>query len=1411
MAAQQPPTKPLSPIAQQVAELYAVVYPEAPNRTKAMQWLNTARKANSGEKGLKSTEVSQAVDELAQAGLIEPSIEGVKGVTARGPKALLGTITRFCEGALQRGTYTVILRELDNSLYRPSYQRYQSTYEFTSLSEQYARLELLSNKFDNNTDRDLPMNIWLWLTEPRAKKYLERLPQPHLARACSYGMSYLVHHLQPFEVFAKTCDSVNSANTHQNIVARGRIYQGDFKAARKLIASVEKLPDNVKHDRVECAALRALIAELEGDNDAAMAQIEAALEIERSGTRKRIVYADTLSFGISLFALVRMATTESRALFKSIMEAREKLKIESDLDWPLDAARSAELPRTAYRPQFLPGPPTIITLLFAIASRWHTDYHFQQDHKGVFRWLDATRRRAQKGNYHWVEAEVQTVMEAYFSKDKVVSDFIADDCNNLSAEQRHQTLGTTTLTNLVTRLEPWEYSLRELEQLALKAKPAKAKTNITNAGPSRRLIWQISEVYGEAVEVTPLEQSINKKGQWTGGRRVALKRLREQATTLPHLIPQDVKASATIQKLQYGWGGGTTYETDQRTVFQLAGHPYVCDEDGERIDVVERPPVLELTEADDSQKLSVMPSFDGAHYRSWWDKDSQRVYVTHFTAAHRRIAEVVPPAGLKIPAKAGERVQAMLDALSVDISVQGDSQATSSELVPGVPDPLLSMEPSGQSLRVRIRVEPLPESGSFFDAGTGGAVVYVQSANGTVNVQRDLAEERTRVEAMVLQSAMLAEYYDGRSFFVIDNTVDALELLEEIQEAGVRCIWPSDIPFRIKATADISQVSLNLKSAKEWFTATGTIAVNDENDDPITLARLLHLMKAQPQSRFIELGKGDFLSLSRTLKQQLDTLQAFAKEQGKESETHKIHPMALLSLDPLLDNATVKSDKSWKDRRQQINEALKSTASVPASLQAELRTYQQDGFTWLQRLGQIGAGACLADDMGLGKTVQSLALFLSRAEKGPSLVVGPTSVVGNWLAEAQRFAPSLNVVAYANTEISRQDILDNVGPFDLVIVSYGLMVNDIEHLQKIHWHTIVLDEAQAIKNASTRRAKSARLLQADFRVVTTGTPVQNNLMDLHSLFSFLNPQLLGSEAAFRKRFALPITRDNDIHAREQLQKLVSPFLLRRHKRDVLKELPARTEINLNVALSKEESALYNLIRQEALDSLEDANDTNVKDKKKPSKQTAKQTDKPNIGQQKIIILSYLTKLRRLCCNPSLITPDWSGPMSKLDVFSDTISELIDSGHKALVFSQFVDHLKIVEKHLQSRSISYQYLDGSTPAKQRTERVNAFQAGTGDVFLISLTAGGTGLNLTAADYVIHLDPWWNPAVEDQASDRAHRIGQQRPVTIVRMVTTGTIEEQIQELHSTKRDLADSVLAGADSPKLDIDTMVRLLKG
>ena len=319
-------------------------------------------------------------------------------------------------------------------------------------------------------------------------------------------------------------------------------------------------------------------------------------------------------------------------------------------------------------------------------------------------------------------------------------------------------------------------------------------------------------------------------------------------------------------------------------------------------------------------------------------------------------------------------------------------------------------------------------------------------------------------------------------------------------------------------------------------------------------------------------------------------------------------------------------------------------------------------------------------------------------------------------------------------------------------------------------------------------------------MITTGTPVQNNLMDLHSLFGFANPGLLGSLRHFRAYFALPIERDDNPRIRARLKRLVDPFVLRRLKADVLEDLPSRTEITLHVKLSKEEASLYEALRQRAVDELAAAADG---------------------GRMRL--LAHLTRLRLACCSPLLVKDAAAAanlPMAdlpaatasaKLETFASTLEDLLANRHKVLVFSQFVMHLRLIEEHLESAGVAYQYLDGATPPKERAARIAAFQAGEGDVFLISLTAGGVGLNLTAADYVIHMDPWWNPAVEDQASDRAHRIGQTRPVTIYRLVAEGTIEEQIVDLHHRKRELAERLLEGTDTPTgIDLEEIATLLR-
>ena len=431
--------------------------------------------------------------------------------------------------------------------------------------------------------------------------------------------------------------------------------------------------------------------------------------------------------------------------------------------------------------------------------------------------------------------------------------------------------------------------------------------------------------------------------------------------------------------------------------------------------------------------------------------------------------------------------------------------------------------------------------------------------------------------------------------------------------------------------------------------------------------------------------------------------------------------------------------------------------------------------------------------MGLGKTLQALALLLSRAPQGPALVIAPTSVCMNWISEAARFAPTLNIKLFGAGD--RAAMLAEAGPFDLVIASYGLLQLEAPAFAKVRWNSIVLDEAQAIKNTATKRSQAVMALQGEFRMVATGTPLENHLGELWNLFRFINPGLLGTSDQFNLRFAGPIERAQDKRAeagaRLRLRRLIQPFILRRTKAQVLSELPPRTEIVLPVDLTEEETALYESLRRDAIAKLA-------------------ALEAPE-SQKSIQILAEMMKLRRACCNPALVAPELGLQSSKLTVFARLLDELLDNRHKVLVFSQFVDHLTLIRKHLDERGIKYQYLDGSTPMQERKKRVDAFQAGEGDVFLISLKAGGVGINLTAADYVIHMDPWWNPAVEDQASDRAHRMGQQRPVTIYRLVARHTIEEGIVDLHKHKRDLADSLLEGSDvSARMTPGDMLRMLQ-
>jgi superfamily II DNA or RNA helicase len=474
-------------------------------------------------------------------------------------------------------------------------------------------------------------------------------------------------------------------------------------------------------------------------------------------------------------------------------------------------------------------------------------------------------------------------------------------------------------------------------------------------------------------------------------------------------------------------------------------------------------------------------------------------------------------------------------------------------------------------------------------------------------------------------------------------------------------------------------------------------------------------------------------------------------------------------------------------------------AKKPKGLKATLRPYQEQGLSWLTFVHEIGSGGVLADDMGLGKTIQTIALLLNiKAEKKTqplrALIVAPTSVVSNWMREIERFAPTLTTALWHGA--GRKDQVEELETANVVITSYALLRRDIDLLRKLRLDYAILDEAQNIKNPLSATAQAAKELAADRRLALTGTPIENRLSEIWSIFEFVSPGLLGPLPKFEEKYARPIDQ-GDSKAAARLRSIIHPFILRRTKIEVAKDLPPKLEVDKLVDMPSDQKAIYLQVLREVRATV------------------MGEVERVGVAKSQLHILAGLTKLRQAACDPRLLglprefSHDDSG---KLSAIRELIDEVESGGHKVLVFSQFVSMLKLIREALDEDKVRYEYLDGSTI--DRAERVDRFQTDpTIPVFLISLKAGGSGLNLTAADTVIHFDPWWNPAVEDQASDRAHRIGQKRVVTVYRLVAAGTIEEKILQLKQKKKDLVNSVLSedmgGAKNlSKDDLDDLFRI---
>ncbi len=472
----------------------------------------------------------------------------------------------------------------------------------------------------------------------------------------------------------------------------------------------------------------------------------------------------------------------------------------------------------------------------------------------------------------------------------------------------------------------------------------------------------------------------------------------------------------------------------------------------------------------------------------------------------------------------------------------------------------------------------------------------------------------------------------------------------------------------------------------------------------------------------------------------------------------------------------VERNHRFKELVQNISEPQDMDFVLPEKLDDVMRGYQKFGFKWLKTLSHYNMGGILADDMGLGKTLQVLSFILSdkTPDSKPSLIIAPTSLLFNWEAEIKKFVPSLkSIIIYGNAD-ERAASLKSIKNYDLAITSYPLIRRDIDMYNELIFETCIIDEAQHIKNHHSQTARALKTINAKTRFALTGTPMENNLSELWSIFDFIMPQYLQSHGKFSRNYEVPIIRNADTKAMHELSRHIKPFILRRMKKDVLKELPDKIESKMVSELTTDQKKVY-------LSWL-----------LKIKGEVFGEIDTVGFEKSQIKILAGLTRLRQICCHPSLFIDNYKKDSGKLLQLEEIVCDAVDSGHRILIFSQFTSMLAIISETLKKNGIECFYLDGSTKADERGRLVNTFNEGNADVFLISLKAGGTGLNLTGADMVIHYDPWWNPAVEDQATDRAHRIGQEKAVQVIKLITAGTIEEKIFNLQQKKKALVDSVI-------------------
>ena len=663
---------------------------------------------------------------------------------------------------------------------------------------------------------------------------------------------------------------------------------------------------------------------------------------------------------------------------------------------------------------------------------------------------------------------------------------------------------------------------------------------------------------------------------------------------------------------------------------------------------------------------------------------------------------------------------------------------------------------------------------------------------------RDLGEEM-RVRTLV--EPYFNEYGLGQTIFILSHNED---MLYQLISSGLQRLSEY---MSIYTTEDFR----GMKVVSSPSVSVGVALKSDLlelqiHSDEMSREELAYLLtRYDRKKKYVRLKNGDFLDVRE------DGLGLLAEisedlrltESGLKKGHVNVPKYRAMYLDAALKSnqeLSVEKNREFKGMVRNMKTIEDSDYEVPDSLRSIMRGYQKSGFLWLKTLRENGFGGILADDMGLGKTLQVISLLLSEQESAKagerewhrSLIVCPASLVYNWQKEISRFAPQIKTTLVTGLATERQRIVRHTKEGEVLITSYDLLKRDVELYRDMVFAIQVIDEAQYIKNPGTQAAKGVKQITAGFKLALTGTPIENRLSELWSIFDYLMPGFLYTYQRFREEIEIPIVVNGDENRMQRLQRMIRPFILRRLKGEVLRDLPAKLEENVFAKLEGEQLALYDAHVQRMKESLEGKSEKEFR-------------------SEKIQILAELTRLRQICCDPGLLFEGYKGESAKAQMCMELIENAVGAGHKVLLFSQFTSMLERLAAGLKKAGIDYYMLTGSVGKEKRMQMVESFNEDDVPVFCISLKAGGTGLNLTAADIVIHYDPWWNVAVQNQATDRAHRIGQKHVVTVYKLVSEGTIEEKIIAIQERKKELAKQVLEGEgmDSVSFTKEEILELL--